>query len=521
MDQSQPAPLFGGRYELITAEGKDGSVEVLDREPWRCCWSCGSTGNDQGEAFCINCGADLRDRRYRGIITSTTNDRVLISTLQDKLVQELLPPIHDSVEHNGNTLILLKKSDAKEATSRLPLDEIVALRIGLALARMLVVIHSHNLELGAIAPKDMGITATDQPQLLTLHSLIRIDDNEREDLVQSDLQALAGLLEALTNIPRETQRLDDMITSTSPLSTNEEPDLARILRDIRTGSIDNAIELATRLDIVLMEQTTATSLNHIIAAATDTGMIRDHNEDSLLYLKLCMNNTSIERTWGLYIVADGMGGHEGGEVASNLAIRRAAECIMEEYILFSMNPDSTYDHARAKHIVEDAVLKANEAVRQEAQARNNDMGTTLTLALVVGDRATIANIGDSRTYICRDGKLKRITKDHSLVMRLVELGQINEEDIYTHPQRNAVLRSLGDRSNIEVDVFAERLRPGDALLLCSDGQWEMTHDRDMERILEAYDTDPVRACDELIRSANNAGGEDNITSILVYFRSGS
>jgi protein phosphatase len=142
------------------------------------------------------------------------------------------------------------------------------------------------------------------------------------------------------------------------------------------------------------------------------------------------------------------------------------------------------------------------------------MGSTLTMALVVGDRAVVANVGDSRTYLFRDGKLQRISKDHSLVMRLVELGHLREDEIYSHPQRNAVLRSLGDRAEPEIDLFQVRLRPGDALLLCSDGQWEMTRDPVMERII-TEEADPQQACKMLVEAANQAGGEDNIAVILV------
>jgi protein phosphatase len=144
------------------------------------------------------------------------------------------------------------------------------------------------------------------------------------------------------------------------------------------------------------------------------------------------------------------------------------------------------------------------------------MGTTLTMALTAGDRAIVGNIGDSRTYLYRDGALQRISKDHSLVQRLVDLGQIGPDDVYTHPQRNAVLRSLGDRAELQVDVFSVRVKPGDALLLCSDGQWEMTRDPEMAAIIAA-NSDPQAACDALIAAANKAGGDDNITSILVKF----
>jgi protein phosphatase len=177
---------------------------------------------------------------------------------------------------------------------------------------------------------------------------------------------------------------------------------------------------------------------------------------------------------------------------------------------------STFDEAVARDVVRRAVLQANMAIVREGQAQGNDMGATLTMALVVGDRAIIGNVGDSRTYLYRDGKLRRVSNDHSLVMRLVELGQITEEDIYSHPQRNAVLRSLGDREELEVDVFVERVRPGDALLLCSDGQWEMTRDAEMERLLERSD-DPNTVCKALVSAANQAGGEDNICVVLVRF----
>ena len=154
----------------------------------------------------------------------------------------------------------------------------------------------------------------------------------------------------------------------------------------------------------------------------------------------------------------------------------------------------------------------------EGRARGNDMGTTITMALTAGDRAVIGNVGDSRTYYVRDGQLKRISKDHSLVMRLVDLGQITEDDIYTHPQRNAVLRSLGDKPDVEIDTFTLRLKPGDALFLCCDGQWEMTRDPQMNEIIQKHD-DPQAACDALIAAGNTNGGEDNITSVLVRFES--
>jgi protein phosphatase len=136
------------------------------------------------------------------------------------------------------------------------------------------------------------------------------------------------------------------------------------------------------------------------------------------------------------------------------------------------------------------------------------------MALVLGDTAYIANIGDSRTYLWRDDQLRRVTNDHSLVMKLVELEHIIEADIYTHPQRNGVLRSLGVANAAEIDIYIERLRPNDILLLCSDGLWEMVRDLDIAAILRRGGT--VDGMTKALQAtANSAGGDDNISVILV------
>lgn len=164
-----------------------------------------------------------------------------------------------------------------------------------------------------------------------------------------------------------------------------------------------------------------------------------------------------------------------------------------------------------------AVEESSEAIvkygQQHAEARG--LGSTLTAALVMGEQAYIANVGDSRTYLLRNGKLQRITHDHSLVARLVEAGQIDPDEVYDHPHRNLIYRSLGaGRAEVEVDLFTEQLQPNDVLLLCSDGLWEMVRDPQLESILTEV-TDPVEACDLLIEQANENGGEDNITAVLL------
>lgn len=497
-----PETLFAGRYAIVA--GRDGEVEALDRQPWRRCWSCGATGNEAGELFCSQCGASLEGRRYRGQITSSPPAGLaLVPEVTDAAARETLPPIFDQVQEGERTLTLA--GDTGRAPVSPPLDELDALYVARGLAALLVALHAQGLALGEVAPEDVELAAR-QPRLRAVPGLRRAEGEAQAE----DLRALARLLEALTATPRTTRRLEESEVPTA------QSGLADVLSELRTGRIADAAGLLARVEALIADRTRPQPLMARVGAASHTGMVRDLDEDSLLALELSMVRKALPRTWGLYIVADGMGGHSAGEVASDLALRGAFEVVQSEYLTPTVDTDADDDEARLREVVKRAVLQANEYVLREARSRGNDMGTTITLALVAGDRAVVGNVGDSRAYLLRDGALRRISKDHSLVQRLVDLGQIAPEDVYTHPQRNAVLRSLGDKPDIEVDVFVERLRPGDALLLTSDGQWEMTRDDQMAEIIAA-NPDPQAACAALIAAANANGGEDNITVILVRF----
>ena len=191
--------------------------------------------------------------------------------------------------------------------------------------------------------------------------------------------------------------------------------------------------------------------------------------------------------------------------------------------------DDVSDANATRHLLETVVQrhyseKLRIAVEHSSQAIEDygvehrearGMGATATVALVMSGHAFIANVGDSRTYLLRDGKLERVTRDHSLVARLVEAGQIEPDDVYDHPSRNLIYRSLGaGHAEVEVDIFEEKLRAGDTLLLCCDGLWEMIRDPQIKKILTTH-ADVEEACEMLIQVANENGGEDNITAVLV------
>ncbi len=254
-----------------------------------------------------------------------------------------------------------------------------------------------------------------------------------------------------------------------------------------------------------------------VGQSSDAGMMRELDEDAVFSLTLTSIVESHHKpTIGLYIVADGMGGYEGGEVASKLAIRVASEQLLRGVIFPVVTGEiaTVLDDAVLERI-QGAIQDANKSIFELRRKRQSDMGTTITLALIVEDTAYIANVGDSRTYFWGAEGLQQITVDHSLINSLISAGQAEPYEIYTHPQRNIIYRCLGDNPTVEVDTFTQKLTPGSSLLLCCDGLWEMTRDEGIESVLVQNNLTIQQKCDDLVRAANRLGGEDNISVILV------
>lgn len=244
--------------------------------------------------------------------------------------------------------------------------------------------------------------------------------------------------------------------------------------------------------------------------ATDTGEKRDHNED---YMEGWLYTRGSGGLVALFVVADGLGGQDSGEVASKMATDAVWDTLRDTVWQPIIQGEELGPDALEERVAE-AVRSANRVVYEERIARDSEMSTTLTMALIVGATAYIANVGDSRSYLWNADGLRRITRDHSLVQRLVDAGQITPDEVYTHPQRNLIYQSIGDRPEVQVDTFRRHLAVDDRLVLCSDGLWEMVHDDGLEEVLLS-EPDPQRACDRLVQNANLAGGEDNITVIIV------
>jgi len=246
-------------------------------------------------------------------------------------------------------------------------------------------------------------------------------------------------------------------------------------------------------------------------AVSDVGRKRKGNEDALF----------LNEEQRLFVVADGMGGHAAGEVASRVAVEAIAEFValtggnQEITWPFGLDDSISYEGNRLKTAVRHANSRVLEATRESAEYEG--MATTVAAVLVDGDTANLAHVGDSRIYLFHDGKIEQLTRDHSWVNEQIETGAISPEQARSHPLRNVVTRALGGRADLVVDIQSRRMAAGDMLLLCSDGLTTMVTDADIARILGEAQGDVAKGAADLVNEANQRGGEDNITVVLLKF----
>lgn len=254
----------------------------------------------------------------------------------------------------------------------------------------------------------------------------------------------------------------------------------------------------------------------IAGSAQSVGMQRDHNEDALFTLTMLLSGGHSHFPFGLYIVADGMGGHKYGEIASEMAARAMGSHIVRRLFTALIGPRPAPPEESIQEIIQTGVLHAHQTISKEAPGG----GTTMTAVLILGEQLTVAHIGDTRAYyISATGEVTVLTRDHSLVKRLVELGQITVEEAAVHPQRNVLYRALGQGEPSEADVTTSPLPEAGYLLICSDGLWGVVREQEIVEIILTT-PDPHEACWQMIEAANAAGGPDNITAILVHLPSG-
>jgi serine/threonine protein phosphatase PrpC len=264
----------------------------------------------------------------------------------------------------------------------------------------------------------------------------------------------------------------------------------------------------------LVSGRTSVDTEHVLVGlGQSAGLERKHNEDAVLVV---ISNSAGELTlpdFGLFVVADGMGGHRSGEVASAIATRTVAEHLTQDTFAGVLSMQGQRKNlSPVLEVVREAMLDANRQVVSQLPGG----GTTLTAAVMLGDQLSIGHVGDSRAYVITDDGMNLLTRDHTFVERLVELGEVSIEEVRNHPQRHVLYRAIGQGDTLEVDVFTHPTPHGGELMICSDGLWGVVpEDRILSIVKRA--SHPQDACDELIQAANREGGPDNITVVLVRF----
>ncbi|HZQ08048.1 MAG TPA: protein phosphatase 2C domain-containing protein [Anaerolineae bacterium] len=386
---------------------------------------------------------------------------------------------------------------------QLQLNEIDLLKWGAELGGALEALHTAKLAHNDIR-RESVVTNGEQPKLTNLAHVTPLTEEAR----QKDIAQLAATLNALIRPPGKTAVL---------LSPEVNQILQRALGPNMPDGYRTAGEFAATFQDALERKRRPSSINLRVGRMTDVGIKRELNEDAFLTAEYVRAMQKGGGALGLYVVSDGMGGTAAGELASQIVTETIAREFSANILLLFADGDSPRDYGALLKMMGE---KANRAVYDERQKLHNDMGATLVAALIVGAQAHIINVGDSRAYLIRDNKMERISKDHSLVESLRDAGQITEADVRTHPQRNIITRSIGDKPTVQFDLFPQPLQVGDSLLLCCDGMWEMAQDEEIcQKIVQT--PDPQTAVRELVGLANKNGGDDNITCILVRIEDAS
>jgi protein phosphatase len=268
--------------------------------------------------------------------------------------------------------------------------------------------------------------------------------------------------------------------------------LTRVLQPVHTVRLRPQPEVPVDPEEMQMAEPLKLSWNGI----TDNGLVRDHNEDNFAFLVL------EDKT--LFAVADGMGGHDAGEIASAVAVEAVCSEVREG-VVRGTDP---------LELVERAMERANSEVKREASCKGSNMGTTLCVALVSEGTVFVGNVGDSRVYWIENGSITQITEDHSVVAKLVATRQLTKEEARNHPRSNLLYRTIGNDETVTVDTYRKELTRGGTLLLCTDGLWGEVDDEELRKICAGEEHTGL-ICARLVQRAEANGGKDNITAIAV------
>jgi PPM family protein phosphatase len=505
--------VFGERFQYDTLLCQDEheihyTVTELTRPDGACIKTCSnpncqtihySNGSDE-EKFCTQCGQVLEKRSPLLLLEEADNNKY----------GRLQPIIDLHMAHpNVHTPVAFFQEDLPEGTryylatpysGEMPDDPEITqvLEWGLTLAKALDYLHAFGVAF-------MDEQGDSNFGMYENKPVWRNFNNARVLPVLTDR-------EKINNIRQLTQSMFTWMTGKA--SFQIDPSLPPRLNELFDRALlgegyTSGAALAKQLEVVKSAGVERFNLDIQVGRRTHIGRVRSRNEDSLLCLELNYMTQGISTPAGIFGVADGMGGHATGELASSLVIQVLAhKAAKETALLKNLTPD---EHTQW---IKQSIQASNQAVYEARQKAGSDMGSTLAFALVLGSQAYLAHVGDSRIYLVNQTGIRLLTNDHSLVQHLINTGRISPEEAQNHPERNVIYRSLGEKPDIQVDNSIKQLFLGDRLLLCSDGLSGMLESQTIHKIIMEAGS-PQAACDGLIEAANQAGGEDNISAIVI------
>jgi protein phosphatase len=455
-----------------------------------------------GEKFCTDCGTALEPEGENLVVIEAKSpipDNIAQAVAKGLSHGSVRAPLAAFVEHLAGQprhCVVVSSVSTFDVCSAI----LQVLSWGIALAHGLEYLHDNGVTFaGQIDAGHIGL-ADGHPVWANFTNCVHHPEGYVIDR-KPDTVALARLVFQWLTQKKQFER-----------DPNLPPAINRAFEPFYSGAfVEDGNELADLFERALQNTASPEKIDFRLGRRTHVGMVRTLNEDSLLTLELNRTQQSVSQPIGIFIIADGMGGHTAGEVASGAIINAIAKKAAKDLVDCGLTEHSMGD---CQKWLQEAVEKANAEVYALRKNSGTDMGSTLVAAVLESNRAYITHIGDSRAYLINPLGIRRLTLDHSLVEQLVATNQITREEARFHPQRNVIYRTIGDRPKIEVEVIPTLLDVGDYLLLCSDGLSGMLDDQTILRIvLEA--ASPQAACDALVDAANSAGGDDNISVVIV------
>ncbi|MCK6502303.1 Stp1/IreP family PP2C-type Ser/Thr phosphatase [Myxococcota bacterium] len=451
--------------------------------PRKFCWECGSDETPRAAASCVRCGADLSPRRFLISVRWETSGYEPFAAFFDKQLDHpgLVSPVDLFFQDGVLCSVTPWGGEGLMLDEGSPLGMAQVLELAQRATGMLAFLQSNGVRLATLTRANF-LVRRDGQFLLFDPEVAQVYEGPVPEAHRSiEVAHLGAILRRYT--PATAVEVHDFF-----LSAEE-------------GTFASPFEFGRALEELLATEPEEPPV--LTGAMSDVGLCRVLNEDNWGWV--CLQPGIF-----LYVVADGMGGHESGEVASEMAVSTICH-VARERLREARDPsDETLEN-----VLDEAFQAANNTIKDHSIRMGNDMGTTLVAALVSQDRlALVANVGDSRAYLLRHNVLHQVTRDHSLVARMVEQNRLTPEEARNHPHSNILLRTVGTERNVDIDIFRVELEPGDQLLLNSDGLWGEVEDEDLEAVLNHY-SDPRLVCRELVRAAHHGGGRDNITVLLV------